>query len=414
LQIKFTTSGIKSYKKQNSTLVDKGCFRKKSKSMNLLSIDELTALAEKPEGACVSIFMPTYRMSTETLQNPIRFKNLMQQAEEKLVTGGLRGQAARDLLEPARKLDDYQFWQHQSDGVAIFISTNVFRYYCLPLNLEELVVVSDRFHLKPLLPLFTGDGSFYILALSQNQVRLLQGTRYSVSEVELEDVPQSIAEALKYDDPEKQFQFHTGTPQVGGDRPGMFHGQGAGNDEQKDRLLRYFRKVNEGLQKLLKNQQTPLVLAGVDYLLPIYKQANTYPHLLEEGITGNPDELKAEDLHSPAWEIMQPYFEKSQQDVVNRYQELVGTGQTANTIQEVVPAAYYQRIESLFVPVGVQQWGLFNPGNSQIQLHQNHEPGDDDLMDLAAIHTLLNGGTVYAVEPENVPNEAPLAAVFRY
>jgi len=382
--------------------------------MNLFSIDELKTLLEKPSGSCVSIYMPTHRMGTTTQQDPIRFKNLMRQAEELLVGGGMRGQAARDLLEQAKKLDNSEFWQYQSDGLAIFISTNVFRYYCLPVNFEELVVVTDRFHFKPLLPLLTGDGKFYILALSQNDVRLLQGTRYSVSEVDLEDVPQSIAEALKYDDPEKQFQFHTGTSQVGGDRAGMFHGQGAGNDEQKDRLLRYFRKVSGGLEELLKNQRSPLVLAGVDYLLPIYKEANNYPHLMEDGITGNPEELKAEELHSSAWEIMQPYFEQAEQEVVSRYQELAGTGQTANNIQEVVSAAYYQRIESLFVPVGVQQWGLFNPSTSEIQLHQEQESGDEDLMDFAAIHTVLNGGTVYAVEPEKVPGDAPLAAVFRY
>jgi hypothetical protein len=319
------------------------------------------------------------------------------------------------LLEQAKKLDNSEFWQYQSDGLAIFISTNVFRYYCLPLNFEELVVVTDRFHFKPLLPLLTGDGKFYILALSQNDVRLLQGTRYSVSEVDLVDVPQSIAEALKYDDPEKQFQFHTGTPPTGsGDRAGMFHGQGAGNDDQKDRLLRYFRKVSGGLEELLKNQRAPLVLAGVDYLLPIYKEANNYPHLMDEGITGNPEELKVEELHSSAWEIVQPYFEQSQQDVVSRYQVLAGTGQTANNIQEVVSAAYYQRIESLFVPVGVQQWGLFNPSTSKVHLHQEHESGDEDLMDFAAIHTVLNGGTVYAVELEKVPGDALLAAVLRY
>lgn len=382
--------------------------------MNLFTIDELKTLTEQPEGSCVSIYMPTHRLGTTTQQDPIRFKNLMRQAEELLIDGGIRGQDARDLLESAQKLDNNQFWQHQSDGLAIFISSNVFRYYCLPLNFEELVVVTDRFHLKPLLPLLTGDGIFYILALSQNQVRLLQGTRYSVSEVELENVPQSIAEALKYDDPEKQFQFHTGTPQFGGERAGMFHGQGAGNDEQKDKLLRYFRKVNRGLEELLKNQKSPLILAGVDYLLPIYKEANTYPDLMEQGITGNPEELKAEELHSSAWNIVQPYFGQAQQDVVNHYQELMGTGQTANAIQDVVPAAYYQRVESLLVPVGVQQWGLFNPGTNEIQLHQTHEPGDEDLIDFAAIHTLFNGGTVYTVEPEIVPNDALLAAVFRY
>jgi hypothetical protein len=36
-----------------------------------------------------------------------------------------------------------------------------------------------------LLSLFTGNGHFYILALSQNQVRLLEGTRYTVDEISI-------------------------------------------------------------------------------------------------------------------------------------------------------------------------------------------------------------------------------------
>ncbi|MBD2432478.1 MULTISPECIES: hypothetical protein [Fischerella] len=383
--------------------------------MKLLSIDELKTLVEQPDGYCVSLYMPTIKLGAETQQNPIRFKNLMREAEEQLINSGLRAQDARDLLQPVQEIDKYEFWQHQSDGLAIFISKNMFSYYCLPLNFAELVVVNDRFHLKPLLSLLTGDGQFYILALSQNQVRLFQGTRYSVNEIELENVPQSLAEALKYDTADKQLQFHTGTPQAGGgDRAAIFHGHGAGNDEEKDNILRYFRLVNEGLQELLKNQQTPLVLAGVEYLFSIYKEANTYPHLMDEGVTGNPDELKAEELHSLAWKIVQPYFEQAQQADAVRYQELAGTGQTSNNIKEIVPMAYYKLVDTLFVAVGVQQWGHFTPDENQVELHQHKEIGDEDLMDFAAIHTLLNGGTVYAVEPQAVPDNTPIAAVFRY
>lgn len=77
-------------------------------------------------------------------------------------------------------------------------------------------------------------------------------------------------------------------------------------------------------------------------------------------------------------------------------------------------AAYYGRVEELFVAVGVQQWGTFNRDTNTIEIHQEAEVGDDDLLNSAAIQTILNGGTVYAVEPEKVPAEAPLAAVFRY
>ena len=113
---------------------------------------------------------------------------------------------------------------------------------------------------------------------------------------------------------------------------------------------------------------------------------------------------------------MEPLFLQEQQEAIDHYKELTATGRTSTDIKEVVSAAYYGRVEQLFVAVGVQQWGIFNPGISTatVDIHSEAELGDEDLLDAAATHTLLNGGTVYAVEPEKVPNQALLAAVFRY
>jgi hypothetical protein len=105
--------------------------------MKLFSIDELAILAAEGNTDCVSIYMPTYKMSTETLQNPILFKNLMRKAEEKLIANGMRSQDARDFLLPVQELDEYDFWQHQSNGLAIFISKNLFSYYTVPIDFQE-------------------------------------------------------------------------------------------------------------------------------------------------------------------------------------------------------------------------------------------------------------------------------------
>ena len=87
----------------------------------------------------------------------------------------------------------------------------------------------------------------------------------------------------------------------------IFHGHGVGElPDKKDRILRYFQKVDAGLNDILADQQAPLVLAGVDYLLPIYQQANSYPHLLTDGITGDPEDVSDEDLHRQALDIVLP------------------------------------------------------------------------------------------------------------
>lgn len=384
--------------------------------MNLIPNSELRTLVERREGPSVSIFLPTHPAGAEIQQDPIRLKNLLGEAEEHLIGSGLRAPEASRLLEPAQELlgDDF-FWQHQSAGLAIFLSSEVFRTYRPPLNFEELVVVADRFHIKPLLPLLSGDGRFYILALSQNEVRLFQGTRYNVSEVELENVPESLAEALRYDDPEKQLQFHTQTPGRGGDRGAIFHGHGVVTDDGKRDILRFFQQIDKGLQQeLFQDERAPLVLAGVEYLFPIYKEANTYGYLLGEGVEGNPEALSAKELHEQAWAIAQPYFQQARQEAVAQYKDLRDAEQASKDIREIVPAAHYGRVDTLFVAIGLQQWGAFDPGTNTIHLHEEAEPGNEDVLDSAAVQTLLHGGTVYAMKPEKMPDGVPLAAVFRY
>lgn len=383
--------------------------------MRIFTRDELRTLTASPQAPCVSIYMPTHRVPTENQQDRTRLKNLIRQAQESLQAYGLRPAEAESLLEPATNLlEAISFWKDKRDGLALFISPGMFHQYQLVTALEPLVVVAHRFHLKPLLA-FLGGNKFFVLALSQNAVRLFEGSRFGLSAIDdLEGVPKSLADALKYEELVKQVQFRTGIGVGGarGERAAMFHGKSA--DDSKDRILRYFRQIDQGLQDFLRDEQAPLVLAGVEYLLPIYKEANTYPHLVGEGITGNPEGVNLDDLHRQAWALVEPHFKQEQEKAAARYRQLAGTGKTSNDPREIVPAAYHGRVEFLFAAVGLQQWGDYDPGADQVQLHPEAQPGSFDILDLAAIQTLLHGGAVYAVELSEVPEQAQLAAVFRY
>ena len=122
--------------------------------------------------------------------NVIRLKNLLQKAEEELVARGMRRPEALALLSEARALLlDAMFWSQQSDGMAVLVSPTLTATYRMPVSFEELLVVNKDFHLKPLLPTLAGDGRFYLLALSQKAVRLLEGTRDSIEEVQAESLP---------------------------------------------------------------------------------------------------------------------------------------------------------------------------------------------------------------------------------
>ena len=390
--------------------------------MQLISREEIKTLIEQPKGNCVSIYMPTHPAGPEMRQDPIRFKNLVKEAETRLIDAGLEQKEAIALLEKSHEIDTQEFWEQMGEqGLAIFISENIFRYYTLPIDFQELVVVTDRFHIKPLLPILNGNGRFYMLALSQKAVRFFEGTRYSVNEVEVENLPKSLDEALQKDDTAKEGQFRIATSKGGTtnsfSQPGTFHGQGSPDrDKHQEDIVQFFQIIDGALHEKLREQKAPLVLAGVEYLLPLYRQANTYQYLMDEAITGNPEILSAQELHNETWPIVEADFQKSQQGFLEQFHELFGgdTGKASNNLQEIVSAAYYQRVDSLLVAVGQQQWGLFDPTSETVYLHPEKETGDEDLLDFVAVHTLLNGGTVYAVPPEQIPYSTPVAAIYRY
>jgi len=384
--------------------------------MKILSAHQLKTLIEVQQDHCVSLYMPAARGGPEVRQNPIRLKNLLKEAGGKL-DQSLRTSEVEKLLKPASDLlEDSGFWAEQGGGLAIFLSAEMFRYYRLPMAMPTLVTVSTRFHIKPLIPLLSGDGRYYLLALSLNEVNLYQCARHSVLRVDLGEVPASLEEALRFDDPERQLQYHTGTPGKSGRRAAVYHGQGVGVDESrhKKEILRFFQQLDRGLHSLLPDVNAPLVLAGVDYLIPIFHKASDHPAIVEDHLSGNPDEKPVEELHQRAWSLVEPIFLKAQTSALERYQQLRETRQASSEIAEIVTAAYYDRVETLFVARGRQRWGSFDPESGSIRLGEKEDSGEEDLLDTAAAYALINGGTVYAPEPEKMPQQTPAAAIFRF
>lgn len=386
--------------------------------MNTFPGSELKMLLQS-DGSLVhvSLYIPFHKFGTEVQQNPIRLRNLLRNAEERLVTIGLRGPEAVKFLDPIRRLlDDELFWRQMSDGLAIFLSPDFFRYYRLPVPFKELLTVRDRFHVKPILHILSGDGRFYVLALSQKGFRVLQCSRYGLREIDLSDsVPRSFAEFIRYDELDRQHQYHLHSAAPGLGKESMVsHGKEVGEQTKED-LLRYFQRINEGLHgEILKEETAPLILAGVDYVTAIYKQANTYRHVLDSVLTGSPDDVDSSQLHRRAWVVVQPYFDQSRLKALGRYRELAGTGLTSNDLAVIVPAAYYGKVELLFVPVDREQWGTFDPDSGAVELHQVAGPGDEDLLDSAVANTVAHRGTLYTMKSEEMPDRSPLVAVLRY
>jgi hypothetical protein len=387
-----------------------------------LDREHLIALAGEREGPCVSIYQPADPPGREALAGPIRFKNLLDEAEDRLVARGMKRPDAHELLREAWALHgDAGFHRAPGLSLALFAAPGFFEYYRVPVDAPELVAVSERFHLAPLFPLLTGDGRFFVLALSQNQVKLFEGDRHALREVELDaKVAKSLAEWKKYDEDVESLQFHTRTdnPISAGERSGIFYGSGSGADKDvKDDILQWFKQLEDAVEAKIRGERSPLVLAGVEYLLPLYRQASGYGRILDEVITGNQENTPPAELRKRAWELVEPHFADEERAAREAYAIQAGRGTGINRLGEVLRAAHDGRVDTLFVKLGAQRWGAYDAvkrkaADRALAAGEDPRPGERDLLDLAATQTLLMGGTVFVVD--DVQGGGELAAVVRY
>jgi hypothetical protein len=299
-------------------------------------------------------------------------------------------------------------WDQPSDGLALFLGPDGLRHLRVPLRLPELVTVGDRFVVRPLLPLLIAGGHFYVLTLSQDEIRLFHGTRFGLHQMDLEGLPLAMWLTM----PRRRPQVHAFLADRGGaGAQTVFHGSGGG-DDVKPLVLRHFQRVDEALRVLLEGDQAPVVLAGVRYLQAIYQKANTHRQLLATGVDGSPRDITSDQLHHQVWPLVEPALREQEVAAANTYRALQGTGRTSREPAEALAAAQQGRVETLFLSTDAPEWRTSAHGGPLIRLGDTPSAGEQ--LDLAAVATLRHAGAVYAVPASGMPDTSPVAATLRY
>ena len=379
----------------------------------------LRELTTVDEPWCVSLLMPTHRAQPENRQDPIRLKNLLRRAEEMLVEQGVRSADARDVLAPAASLvSDSLFWSRQDWGLALYFWPQGFQQLHIPAELQERVVVDDRAWIVPLLPLVTDDARFFVLALSGETVRLLEASRYTASERPLPEAPRDFEDLARFIEEEKQLQFHTRAAPAGeaGDRAAVFHGHGGGAEKsvRKTRLREYCQWIDKALARALAGESGPLVLAADEPLMAIFREVGSYRHLFAEGVPGNPDHVRPDQLRDRAWKLVEGRLKQSHRRAVEAYRQAAAHGGGTERLEDVLWAGSQGRIATLLVDRTAERWGRFDGQVGTVELHAQPKPGDHELVNQAAAMALGQSAEVFAWPPDEMPTREPVAAVLRY
>ena len=386
-------------------------------------------LAVEHSAPCVSIYMPTQRRFPEQAQNEVRFRNLLKQVQDAERRPDIPMPGDEVLAPLQQLLGDRDFWARPREGVAVFAVPGFFRAFRLPRDVPERVVVASRFHIKPLLRMVQSADRYQVLALNRERIRLLEGNRDALEEVELApDVPQTIEQALGERFTEAKtpaYSYGSGPAGGAGGRRGLaagpkaggiHHGQGTKKDEVDIDIDRFFRAVDRAiLDRHSKPSGLPLILAALaEYHAP-FRRLSHNRHLLDEGIEANPDALTDDELRERAWQCMEPVYLQRLRLVTDRYGAAHGANRGDDALPQVALAAVVGRVDVLLLECDRRVEGSMDPRTGVLQIADAvATPAHGDMLDDLAEAVLRNGGDVIIVPPARMPSTTGLAAIYRY
>jgi Bacterial archaeo-eukaryotic release factor family 3 len=330
-------------------------------------------------GPCITIVMPL----PDPIELHTRLKNAVHGLEKR--NGEIAG-----LLEPIRAaaaaIDSQGVW---AKAMMVLRSPEVFHGYWLRGLQKEVVDAGDRFHLRPLFAAMSREQSFYLLALSQGSVRLFSSTMFHADEIQLPGtVPRNIRDWMNTRQPDHMMDNRSaGGPSVGSMKGVMF-GTSADREKHDEYVRHFFKEIDHAVHTTLREGAAPLVLAGVETELAMYRRLNSYPHLFDQEVHGSPDGLPLPDVLDRARDLVgrapSEALRKALADLERR--------PVAHDAAEILNMAREGRVGELLIP----------------------EDTEDDRLDLAALEVLRHGGRVFAVNPAEAPGNSGVAAILRY
>lgn len=381
-----------------------------------LTTELLQEITKEKNGPCISFYMPTHRSHPENQKDVILFKNLIKQLKESLQ----QKYSELEILHIIKSFNSLSLntslWNKTQDGLAILSSSDYVKIIYLPIAVKALVIVSERFHVKPLRQYLQSAERYHLLSLNLDSFHLYEGNRFTMVKIELNTkIPNSLSKALGAELTEKHSTVasYGGT---GGESSSMHHGDGGRKDQKDNDTEKYFRIISIALDKYYsKPLSLPLILAALPEHHHVFHKVNKNPRLQKEGIMLSARFVQVEKLAEMAWKIMQQNFVLRLKELNVKFEQAAENNVASGSLVEVAKALAEGRVETLFVEQNKIIPGIIKDVNlGTIELGNLKNPETGDLLDAIAEMATNKGAEVIVTSAENMPTNSGLSAIFRY
>jgi len=360
--------------------------------MKHLSISDLQFLETQTSGAHtpkVSLYLPKKAQRSRGIQ----VVNMLKKAEQ-LMLKDHEEAVVREYMRPLWRATDSEINRLNTGSLAIFHSPDITGYMSLPFEVKEMAVVSDSFHIKPLLKWLQTPHRFFLLTLSMKKANLYRGSHTSL---------------------ERVFSLHSEELEGPSIKEKATTRENKVSEIKKNLESRFLHHVAKELPHHVNTESAPLILAGVKELQSKFRSLVNYPHLWQHGLDGNFDRLAREKLHQLAIPLVKEAQQGSETHYLNDYELAQSAQKTCENLQEISRRIVTAEVDTLFVAEEEVLWGIFDPQTGNLRVHENQlDSKDDDILDDLAEWTLRKGGKVVVLPKNKMPQNKSVTAILRW
>jgi hypothetical protein len=380
------------------------------------TIDILRDLLADERAPCISLYQPTHRTFPEKQQNPIRYRNLLREMQASIREKYGARQVQSIVTKFYELAGDTEFWLRRTESLAILASANRFEVFDLQRSVPELVVVADSFHVKPLLRIVQSADRYHVLALNRREVKLYEGNRDALDQVELTGVPTTITAALGEELTEPTESFHSVGPyhaQRG--NTGIHHGRGQKKDDVDLDMERFFRAVDRAiLERYSRPTGLPMMLAGLPQNVAGFRAVTHNSHILDAAIELDPESLSREQLRVRAWQAVEPIYLQRLAEITDSYRLHRSRGLGADDPAAIAEAAASGRVGTLLIDADRLVRGKIDATTGKIERRALDDPDADDVLDDLAETVVRMKGEAIVVPTQRMPTPTGVAAIYRF
>jgi hypothetical protein len=360
--------------------------------MNKLDVQLLQSIRGYP---AVTITLPTHRTSPDNKQDPIRVRNLVRQAAERLL-GEFSKREIEPLLARLEKLAEEVDYRYTLDGLALFVNRDFGRKFYLPFSLKERIVVDETFATRDLVFALNRTPRYWVLVLSEKPTRLFEAVRDSLTEVDGHGFP------LVHSGPGGEIRLPTAGLQKAGYR-----------DEHH---RQFFRQVDANFGELARHDPLPLVVVGVDRYLAFFNEVSAHKNTILTTVTGSHDKTPAHELAGLVWPLVKKNLAGQRARYLQELDAAVGARRFASGIEHIWRLAEAGRVDTLLVeedyhfPARLDESGLILTPAEDASAPDVIDDAVDELIETA----LAKGARVRFLDDGTLSQHQRIAAITRY